>query len=214
MVEHYASPAYTRWLETRPDALQLRLRSEHGDQGFPGTLDVALDVTLRDDDALVIEERATTDRPTVVSLAFHPYFNLKDGGASSALDHRLEIAADSYTPVDAELIPRGPLAPVAGTRFDFRRARPVSTGDYDHNFVLNGRSPAVTLVDPESGRAMRITTTKPGLQLYSGNARGLCLEPQSFPDSPNRSDFPSTVLRPGTEYRHVTVYAFSSGVER
>ncbi len=200
-------------------SLRLRLVSEHGDQGFPGRLDVTLDVALTDDDRLVIDERATTDRPTVLSLALHPYFDLRVDHAGSVLDHELTLAAARYTPTDAELIPRGPAAPVAGTRFDFRMRRPIGSADYDVNFALDPphaiERRAAVLRDPRSGRRLELFTTKPALQLYTGDARGVCVEAQStFPDAPNRPDFPPAALCPGDVYRHRTVFAFSNGVDR
>jgi aldose 1-epimerase len=214
-------------------------RSADGAEGFPGMLDVAVTYTLTDRDELRIDYRATTDRPTVVNLTNHAYWNLAGAGGCDVLGHELTLFASRMTPIDAELLPTGEIAPVAGTPFDFTTARrigeripsPDAPGrGYDHNFVLDGAAgtlrPAAHLVDPRSGRSLRILTTQPGLQLYSGNflrgQRGkggvayayrsaLCLETQHFPDSPNRPAFPSTVLRPGELYREATVHAF--GVE-
>lgn len=185
----------------------LRYTSADGEEGFPGTLETRVTYTLSDK-ALSVEYRATTDKPTPVNFTQHSYFDLTAGG--NVLAQRLAINAESYTPVDEELIPTGAIAPVAGTRFDFRAARPIGTRDYDVNFVLSGRH-AATLVDPASGRRLDVQTSEPGLQLYTGNRGGICLETQHYPDAPNHANFPSTILRPGAEYSSQTVFAF--GIE-
>lgn len=216
-------------------ALELRLVSEHGDQGYPGRLDVRVCYTLTPRNEFRIDYEAQCDRPTVVNLSHHDYFNLAGGG--SILDHQLTIAAQRYCPVDETLIPQD-IAGVAGTPFDFRQATRIGqrirelhpqllrARGYDHNWILDGEGLrfAARLAEPASGRVMEIHTTEPGLQFYSGNfldgslpgahgqairqGDGLCLETQHFPDSPNRPDFPSTVLRPGETYRSTTVHRF------
>lgn len=166
--------------------LRLTRTSPHGEMGYPGTLRTAVTYTLTEEGDWRIDYEATTDRPTVVNLTSHVYWNLAGEGSGSAHDHELEIAASRYTPVDAGLIPVGEPAEVAGTPFDFRRAKPVGadvrTRDqqllyakgFDHNWVLDkGRTDlperAATLRDPSSGRTLTISTTEPGLQFYSGN---------------------------------------------
>jgi len=220
--------------------------SPDGDEGFPGTLQAQVTYTLTRGDELIVDYAATSDRPTPVNLTQHSYFNLAGAGSRDILDHRLTIDADAYTPVDATLIPTGERTPVAGTPFDFRKPTAIGArieadhpqlrygGGYDHNFVLNGAGKdgglvhAARLVEPASGRTLDVSTTEPGLQVYSGNGldgslrgkgghaythrSGLALETQHFPDSPNQPDFPSTILRPGQEYRSRTVFAF--GVSR
>ncbi|MCT9083244.1 aldose epimerase family protein [Streptomyces fulvoviolaceus] len=193
--------------------------SPHGEEGFPGRLEVSATYTLDESGALRIAYEAVTDAPTVVNLTNHSYFNL--GGSGNAGGHELRIAASRFTPVDADLIPTG-VADVADTRFDFREDRKVGAG-YDHNFVLDkGVTPApvevAELHDPASGRVLTVATTEPGLQLYTADhlsepfapGDGIALETQHFPDSPNRPEFPSTVLRPGETYRSETVYGFTS----
>ncbi|MGP4013558.1 aldose epimerase family protein [Streptomyces sp. 4N124] len=192
--------------------------SPHGEEGFPGRLEVSATYTLDGAGALRIAYEAVTDAPTIVNLTNHSYWNLS--GAGNAAGHELRIAASRFTPVDEDLIPTG-VAPVEGTRFDFRAERKVGAG-YDHNFVLDkGVTSApervAELYDPASGRALTVATTEPGLQLYTADhlsepfspGDGIALETQHFPDSPNRPDFPSTVLRPGEVFRSETVYGFS-----
>lgn len=193
--------------------LTLTHTSPDGDEGYPGTLDVVVTYTLTERLELVVDYRATTDRATPVNLTQHSYFNL--AGAGDVLAHLLRIDADAITPVDDTLIPTGAIAPVAGTPFDFRTPTAIGArldGRYDHNFVLNragaGLVHAARLEDPVSGRTLDVHTTEPGLQLYTGARSGLCLETQHYPDSPNQPTFPSTILRPGAEYRSRTVYAF------
>ncbi|MBQ1088002.1 aldose epimerase family protein [Streptomyces sp. B93] len=202
-------------------ALRLSRVSPDGEEGFPGRLEVSATYALEESGALRIAYEAVTDAPTVVALTNHSYWNLGgvDAGAESTAGHELRIDASRYTPVDADLIPTG-VAEVAGTRFDFREGRKTGSG-YDHNYVLDKgvTEEAVEVAevyDPASGRVLTVATTEPGLQLYTADAltgpfapgSGIALETQHFPDSPNRPDFPSTVLRPGEVYRSETVYGF------
>ncbi|MBB5234547.1 aldose epimerase family protein [Deinococcus budaensis] len=213
--------------------------SPDGEEGYPGTLAVQVTYTLTAQRALQIDYQALTDAPTPVNLTHHSYWNLTGDPRRTILDHELTVFADQITPVGASLIPTGAFQEVAGTPFDFRLPRRVGeqigaddeqlrvAGGYDHNFVLRGGTelkPAATLHDPVSGRELRVLTTEPGLQVYSGNfldgtVRGkggaayghrsaLCLEPQHFPDSPNQPHFPSVILDPGQRLTSRTVYAF------
>ncbi|WP_406015007.1 galactose mutarotase [Streptomyces sp. NBC_00984] len=201
------------------DGVELSLVSEDGEEGFPGRLAVSAAYTLDEGGALRIAYRATTDAPTVLNLTNHTYWNLAGDDSGSALGQVLRIAAGRITPADAESLPTGEFLPVDGTRFDFREPGPVGAG-YDHNFVLDGAGsgPAAELYDAASGRVLTVTTTEPGLQLYTadhfdgrpfGPCAGIALETQHFPDSPNRPAFPSTVLRPGEEFVSTTVYGFT-----
>src|SRR5215213_2173459 len=203
--------------------------SKDSEEGYPGNLNASVDYILLDNE-LHIEYYATTDRDTIVNLTNHSYFNLR--GAGTILDHELTLNAGSFTPVSDDLIPTGEIKAVAGTPMDFRKAKAIGSEiqhvSYDHNFVLNdwdgSLQLAARLYEPVTGRTLEILTTEPGMQFYSGNFldgsligkngvayekyAGLCLEPQHFPDAPNHSNFPSTVLRPGEEYRHTSIYRF------
>ena len=226
----------------------LEYTSPNGEEHYPGTLSARVTYTLTNDDKLIVDYGATTDRATPVNLTQHTYWNLTGGAKRDILAHRLTLNADSITPVDSTLIPTGEITPVAGTPFDFRTATPIGArvedrantqirygNGYDHNFVLNRAGVgagelvrAAYVEEPSSGRTLEITTTEPGIQFYSGNfldgtitgkqgrvyafRYGLALETQHYPDSPNHSNFPSTILRPGQEYQSRTIYKF--GVEK
>ena len=224
-----------------PQKIEFRLVSPDGDQGFPGTLTVEMIYELTDNYELVIEHKATTDKKTVVNLTHHSFFNLHGAGKGTINDHILVINASNYNPVDATLIPDGPIAPVEGTPMDFRI--PTVIGErvdqdftqlkygrgYDHNWVIdrktaNALEKAAVVYEPVSGRVIEVWTTEPAMQFYGGNffdgslkgkkgkpyhfRASFALETQHFPDSPNRPDFPSTILSPGQNYYHKCVYKF------
>ena len=218
----------------------LSYTSPDGEEGYPGNLHVRVRYALTDQNELVVDFLATTDRATPVNLTQHTCFNLTGDAGADVLGHLLWLNADMMTPVDENLIPTGKVAPVAGSPFDFRAltaiGAQIASDDeqlrrgrgYDHNFVLKRGEPglahAAQVVEPASGRTLDVYTTEPGLQFYSGNSidgsvigkagrayrprSGLCLETQHYPDSPNQPGFPSTLLRPGEQYRSRTVFAF------
>ncbi|MBN2475231.1 MAG: galactose mutarotase [Pirellulales bacterium] len=210
--------------------------SPDGHEGYPGTLKVQVVYQLNDDNELRMRYTAETDKPTHANLTNHAYWNLAGAGTGDVLEHVLLLNADRYLPADAQKIPTGQLAAVRGTPMDFTRPQTIGSrleqvegANYDHCYVLNKTpgerlSLAARVAEPKSGRVMEVFTTQPGVQLYTakglndrlkaaggpyGPYHGLCLETQHFPDSPNRADFPSTVLRPGETYREVTVHKFS-----
>ena len=209
--------------------------SPDGEENFPGTVAITVDYCLDEKNQLTLTYDAVTDADTVLNLTNHVYFNL--AGEGSVLDTEMEIYADKYTPVDDGLIPTGEIADVKGTMFDFTYLRPIkelSPEGYDHNFIL--RSPekgeeltkAAFAKEPKSGRTLTCLTDMPAMQLYTGNGldgetgkngvsmtrhTGFCLETQFCPDSPNKPQFPSCVLKKGEEYHHVTVYQFGTDEE-
>ena len=195
-------------------SVEFSLTSAGGDQGFPGTLSCNVVYSFDDDAALRITYGATTDAPTVLNLTNHVYFNLTGGVSSTVATQQLWIASDEYTPVDRTQIPTGAVAPIAGTSRDFRKMRPIGAEPYDCNFVLDAFNGALRVVaeafDESTGRRVRVETTEPGLQLYTGNPKGFALETQHFPDSPNHPNFPTTALRPGQRFSSSTVYRFTS----
>ena len=206
--------------------------SPDGESGFPGEVSARVVFSLPDPMTLEIEYEATTDRPTPVNLTHHLYFNLSGDFTRPVVDHELAIAAETITPVEADLIPNGAFMPVAGTPFDLRapmRIGAVLAGEHpqlsigggiDHNWVLEPRAaPAARLTSPETGLSLSLATDQPGLQVYSGQGLGapfvrhggLALEPQGFPDAINQPAFPSVLVRPGETYRRRVVYRFSAG---
>jgi aldose 1-epimerase len=210
--------------------------SPDGEEGYPGTLKATVVYQLTNDNELRIDYSATTDAPTILNLTNHTYWNLASSGGGQILDHKLMLAADHYLPVDSTLIPTGEKKSVQGTPFDFTQPERIGAridqveGDppgYDHCFVLRSQdgslAMAARVTEPNTGRVMEVSTTQPGIQFYTGNFlsglesdgefkrhEGFCLETQHYPDSPNRPEFPSVVLRPGEEYRQTTVHKFST----
>jgi len=225
------------------EALELNYVSKDGEEGFPGTLTVKVVYTLlADQNAVRIDYTATTDKDTVLNLTNHSYFNLAGQGNGDILQQQLTLYASQFTPVDAALIPTGKLQDVHNTPFDF--LHPMAIGvridmndqqlklgrGYDHNWVLDKRSPsslstAARAYDPQSGRVLEVSTTEPGMQFYTGNfldgtdhgkngkvygyRSAFCLETQHFPDSPNHKDFPATLLKAWQTFRSTSIYNFS-----
>ena len=219
--------------------------SPDGEEGYPGTLTATATYALDEQNQLTIKYGATTDKPTIVNITNHALFNLAgEGSADGAMGNVLTLASDSYTPVDAELIPTGAITPVAGTPFDFRK--PTAVGDrirdardpqivvgrgYDHNMVLTGKAGAglrlnARLADPKSGRVLEILSDQPGIQFHSGNfidgtltgksgkiyrqGDGIALEPQHFPDAPNKPAFAPVRLDPGQTYSNTMVFRLTT----
>ena len=216
--------------------VKLSYLSRDGEEGYPGNLQCTVTYTLTNDDELRIEYEAQTDKKTVLNLTNHTYWNLSGQSAGSILGHELMLHASRFTIVDKNLIPVGITASVVDTPLDFLSPKPLGSrihqlsNGYDHNFVLSGPlgalKPCAIVREPSSGRIMEIATTEPGVQLYTGNNldgsllgrggkpcrkhAGLCLETQHYPDSPNKPQFPSTVLEPGRTFTSLTVYKFSA----
>lgn len=202
-------------------SVRLGYLSKDGEQGFPGNLKTTVTYSLTDKNEFRIEYEARTDKPTIVNLTNHAYWNLAGGG--SCLDNILWIPSESYTPTDADLIPTAEILPLKGTPMDF--SQPTGIGErieqlkpklngYDHNYILSkekGMKLAARLVEPKSGRIMEVRTTQPAVQLYTANHldhTAVCLETQHYPDAIHHANFPSIVLRPGKPLKETTVFTF------
>ena len=211
--------------------LSLACTADDMEEGYPGAMNVKVDYVLNNDNELQIRYSADTNKPTVLNLTNHSYFNLT-GCKENVLEHQVRIYADAYTPVDGGNIPTGEIAPVAGTPFDLRewtvikdRLNDLPKG-FDNNYCVKGTPDKATLAaelyEPKSGRLLQTFTTEPGVQFYTScnldgtkkspqgvaysSFMGACFEAQHYPDSPNKPNFPTTVLRPGETYRQVTIY--------
>ena len=221
--------------------LILTLGDADGNNGFPGTVNAKVTFTLSSDNALALDYEATTDKPTIINLTNHSYFNLSGDATKPITGETLWIDSDCFTPVDSTFMTTGSIDTVAGTPFDFREAKTIGTditadneqikngNGYDHNWVLNtagdASRPAIRLSDADSGIVMEVLTNEPGVQVYTGNfldgtvtgkkgivynqRAAICLETQHYPDSPNKPQWPSVVLRPGETYNSHCVYKFS-----
>jgi aldose 1-epimerase len=218
--------------------VKLTYLSKDGEEGYPGNLENTVKYILNDNNELKIVLKSKTDKATPVNLTNHAYFNLKGEGNGTILEHKLQLNAKEYTPVDDGLIPTGEIKSVEGTPLDFTELKSIGArieevdkkfhGGYDHNFIITKSdeplSMACKVVEPESGRVMEIHATMPGVQFYSGNfldgfkGKGgkaynqhyaFCIEPQYYPDSPNKPDFPSCILKAGEERKETILYKFS-----
>ena len=213
-------------------SITMSLKSQCGEEGFPGKLNVEVNFVLNNLNELIIKYSATTNKKTVINLTNHSYFNLS--GSGNILDHFIQISADKYTVVDDEAIPTGELKCVSGTEMDLRKS--VKIGEkikyvqglgYDHNYCINKKSNelcfAANVIDPVSRRTLTCLTSEPGIQFYTGNFidkingkngliyykhAGFCLETQHYPDSPNNHHFPSTILNPNDKYESTCIYRF------
>ena len=225
--------------DSKEPAVQFSYTSPDMEEGFPGTVKISVTYTWTDQNEIVIDYNATTDKKTVINVTNHAYFNLHGAGNGYIFDHILTLNASKYTPLDSTKIPTGKIEPVNGTPFDFTEPHPMGykIGEsfngspfqgYDDNYVLDNKEEVDAMVyDPASGRVMEVITDQPGMQFYSGNGgmqwkqavdngdtptstrSAFALETQHFPDSPNHPDFPSTVLDPGETFKSRTIYRFS-----
>ena len=223
-----------------PPSLRLSRLSPDGEEGFPGNLQVSVTFTLTNDNHWRVHYDATTDKPTVVNLSNHTLFNLSGPGHGTVLDDIATVNADAFTPVDATSVPTGEIRQVEGTPWDLRKPTVLKDHindlgnkppGYDFNYVLNKEgaaalSKAGEVYDPKSGRDLQVFTDQPGVQFYTGNlfdgtlvGKGgvkytqycaFSMEAQHFPDSPNHSNFPSTVVRPGSPYQVTIEYVFGT----
>ena len=228
-------------VQPNPQELELTYVAEDGEEGFPGNITCKVLMKLTDDNAIDIRYEAETDKPTIVNMTNHSYFNL-DGDAARNEAHLLTIDADYYTPVDSTFMTTGEIAPVEGTPMDFRTPTPVGArindydfvqlkngNVYDHNWVLNTKGDVTrkcaTLESPLTGIVLDVYTNEPGIQVYAGNfldgsltgkkgitynqRASVCLETQKYPDTPNKPEWPSAVLRPGEKYMSQCIFKFS-----
>lgn len=221
-------------VQLKQNEITLSRLSHDGEEGYPGNVEVTVTYSLSDEDELIISYTAKTDAATPFNITNHAFFNLN--GEGCILNHQLQISADTFTPVDRTLIPTGELKPVHSSAFDFRELKLIGKdidndeeqikigGGYDHNFVLNKEGGELTFaakaIGDKSGIIMEVSTTEPGIQLFSGNFEAIkgdpktfrntfCLETQHFPDSPNQPHFPNTILYPAEVFSSQTTYKFS-----
>ncbi|MEI3480862.1 MAG: aldose epimerase family protein [Bacteroides caccae] len=228
-------------VQLNPQELQLTYVAKNGEEGFPGNITCKVLMKLTDDNAIDIQYEAETDKPTIVNMTNHSYFNL-DGDAGSNAEHLLTIDADYYTPVDSTFMTTGEIVPVEDTPMDFRTPMPVGErindfdfvqlkngNGYDHNWVLNAKGDinrrAASLKSQKTGIVLDVYTNEPGVQVYAGNfldgsltgkkgitynqRASVCLETQKYPDTPNKPEWPSAVLRPGEKYMSQCIFKFS-----
>ena len=221
--------------------LQLTYLAKDGEEGFPGNLQCTVTMKLTDDNAIDIQYEAETDKPTIVNMTNHSYFNLDGNPSKDNSSYLLTLNADHYTPVDSTFMTTGEIASVEGTPMDFRQPTAIGANinqDFaqlkngngiDHNWVLNTQGDVsklcATLESPATGIVLDVYTNEPGIQIYCGNfldgtltgkkgivynfRTAVCLETQHYPDTPNKPEWPSAVLRPGEKYQSQCIYKFS-----
>jgi len=216
--------------------VRFELESPDGDCGFPGNLKAVVSYGLTESNEIICDYYATVDKPSPVNLTNHAYFNLAGEGKGNILSHNVLLYSSSYVQVNKNCIPTGKLIPVYGTYFDFKTRRKICSNvsffkpfkGYDHCFTVDGElgklRPCAEVYEPVSGRTMKVFTTQPGVQFYTGNHlkrvegkqgsvyvkhSGFCLETQHYPDSPNQTSFPSCIAGPGKDYHEKAVFAFS-----
>lgn len=218
--EGFGRRVWTAEVDAEKTAVQFSIRSPHLDQGYPGAILATAQYRIENDGRLVLTLSATADRPTIVNLAPHAYFNL--AGSGDIRGHELRLNASRYTPVDDGLIPTGAVATVAGSAFDFRVARPFPP-DIDLNFAVDGSAHALrdvaTVTHADSQRRLTVRATAPGVQIYGGKFlagggrfpahAGFCIEPQYFPDAPNQAGFTVPRIDAGGEYRETVEYTLA-----
>ncbi len=215
-------------------SVRMSLGSPDGDENFPGNLLCTVVYTLRADNGLQIEYEAETDKPTIVNLTNHSYFNLGGHDSGHIGDHIIQVESDLYTPNDENTLPTGEIVSLDGKAFDFRKPKKISEclreiGAVDHNYMMrsarNPDEPVATLIHPDSGRRLEVATTEPGMQLYSADyldgicgkcsavyqpQTAICLEAQRCPDAVNHENFPNVILRPGDIYHQKTTYRITA----
>ena len=222
------------FVEENEVGLNLSYLSKDMEEGYPGNLNVKVTYRLTNENQLIIDYFAETDKACPVNLTHHSYFNLT-AGKENILNHKVMINANSYVGIDNNLIPTGQIRDLIGTEMDFTLPKIIGSridmvdGGYDHCYIINKNPDDMSLIarvhEETSGRIMEVYSTEPGVQFYSGNFLdgsikgkngivydkhfGFCLETQHFPDSPNQKDFPSTILYPGESYAYSTIYEFS-----
>lgn len=206
---------------TTLDSVKFTYLSHDGEEGYPGNLSTSVEYIIGEK-SLTWRATAKTDAPTPINLTNHAFFNLTGNPSAEVLGHSLMINADKFLPIDNQQIPTGEQRPVIGSGFDFTALSNIGENlaktqlSFDHNYILrsNGETCLAAISkDPESGRIMNLYTDQPGLQFYLASPHGMpntayCLEPQKFPDSPNQSAFPSSILRPGETYSHEIIFSF------
>ena len=236
-----SSTVYTKGVQKNDQEVQLTYLAKDGEEGFPGNLQCTVTMKLTDDNAIDIQYEAETDKPTIVNMTNHSYFNLDGDPTTDNSAYLLTLNADNYTPIDSTFMTTGEIATVEGTPMDFRKPTAIganinqefeqlkSGNGIDHNWVLNTQGDVTkvcaTLESPKTGIVLDVYTNEPGIQVYCGNfldgtltgkkgivynfRAAVCSETDKYPDTPNKPEWPSAVLRPGEKYQSQCIYKFS-----